>query len=49
MIYNNKSAKTVAKMAEGQVMIYHKRLAINFNCVPKISRSGLPLALASMW
>ena len=35
-------AKKVANIAEGQVMMYHKRFAINFICAPRISRSGLP-------
>jgi hypothetical protein len=32
--------KTIAKIAEGHVIIYHKRFAISFICVDKISLSG---------
>jgi hypothetical protein len=30
----------VASIADGHVMINHKRFAISFNCFPKISLSG---------
>ena len=37
---SNQTANTVAKIADGQVMINHKRFAINLSCFPKIPLSG---------
>lgn len=42
-------ANKVHKMAEGQVMMNHNLLVINFSCVVKISLSGEGFWEASMW
>ena len=46
---SQKNANILAKTADGQVMIYHKRYVIILYCFCKISFSGEGLSLASIW
>ena len=43
-----KFAKNVAKIAEGHVIIFHKRFCINWYCLIKILCSGSGFSLASV-
>ncbi len=45
---DKKELSEVAKIAEGHVIIYHRRFAINFNCLLSMSRSTSVFSCASM-
>jgi hypothetical protein len=46
---SSQTAKRVAKIADGQVIIYHSLLVINLKAVVKISFSGDGFKDASIW